>query len=763
MNPNYVSAVRRVNELMQAGDLVAAENICRQILPLTRGGEVPHLLGLISARSGRLESAASWFLQATAAEPRSDVYLSNLGAAYAMLGKADLAAEHFRAAISIRPSLPELHYNLGNALKDQRNFEASASSYKKALQLKPNHSAAWSNLGGVLIEQGKVQEALAAINRALSISAGLVSAHANLATIRAFQGAFDAAIQSAQTALAINAQQADMYRLVGGIYLSKMDYARALGYLTQAVKVNPKSSASLYDLANAQIAALTHADLAKTLRQLLDLNPRDALAWRLLGMTEFERGNLAEGRAAFDEGLKLSDDIALRVRAALSIPPIVQSHQDILAIRAKLSADVDTLLESGATVEDPYTQNFSPNFYLAYHGLGNKELHVKISELYRKLAPSLNYIAPHCVDRTSTRARKRVGFFSKHIYRHSVAKSFAKVVVKLSQDENFDVYIISPTDHEHQSVKEMYADYRGTFVYIPYHLRVSYSVFEQLQLDALIYLDLGMEPFSYLLAHARLAPVQCLMAGHPDTSGISSIDYFLSGADMESPDADSQYSEKLVRLPSGGFSFTKPSETPSGKDRKAFGLPAEGSLYVCPMMLQKLHPDFDQAVALILEQDSEGHVVFFESPVSEFWGTMLRERLSKTVAPNFMSRVLFVPWVGDAGDFLEILRLSDVVLDPFHFGIGSTGAQIVVAQVPIVTLPTDFLRGRVGQYYCKIFETPECIAADAHDYVRIAINIAKTPTLRSSLAERIGRNGGRIFSNHDAAYQDLSEFLLSTC
>ena len=40
--------------------------------------------------------------------------------------------------------------------------------------------------------------------------------------------------------------------------------------------------------------------------------------------------------------------------------------------------------------------------------------------------------------------------------------------------------------------------------------------------------DVGMEPFSYYLSFARLAPVQVVWWGHPDTTPSNQIDYFLS-------------------------------------------------------------------------------------------------------------------------------------------------------------------------------------------------------------------------------------------
>ena len=63
---------------------------------------------------------------------------------------------------------------------------------------------------------------------------------------------------------------------------------------------------------------------------------------------------------------------------------------------------------------------------------------------------------------------------------------------------------------------------------IPSVLKQAQELIAAYEPDILYYPDIGMEPVSYFLAFARLAPVQCACWGHPVTSGIPNIDYFLS-------------------------------------------------------------------------------------------------------------------------------------------------------------------------------------------------------------------------------------------
>ena len=71
---------------------------------------------------------------------------------------------------------------------------------------------------------------------------------------------------------------------------------------------------------------------------------------------------------------------------------------------------------------------------------------------------------------------------------------------------------------------------------------------EEEKLDMLIFCDIGMAPDTFLLAFSRLAPVQCTTWGHSDTSGIDTIDYYLSSTYYENENSHVNYSEKLVLL-----------------------------------------------------------------------------------------------------------------------------------------------------------------------------------------------------------------------
>src|SRR6202042_2207832 len=71
----------------------------------------------------------------------------------------------------------------------------------------------------------------------------------------------------------------------------------------------------------------------------------------------------------------------------------------------------------------------------------------------------------------------------------------------------------------------------------------------------LLYPEVGIDPIAGRLAAQRLAPVQCVAWGQPETTGMPTIDAFLSSELMEPPSSDEHYTERLVRLPDLGSCY----------------------------------------------------------------------------------------------------------------------------------------------------------------------------------------------------------------
>ncbi len=684
---------------------------------------------------------------------------SNLGNALRDLRQLNEAVASYRQALAIKPDFIEAHNGLGNALRDLGQPAEAIASYHRALRLKPDYAGVHNNLGNAQRDVGQTEDAVASYRRALAINPGYLEAQNALSCTLRDLGRLEEAVASYRQALAIkpNCPEVDndlgnALQALGRPHEAVASYHRALALKADFVEAQNGLGNALRDLRQYEEAIACY-------RCALTIKPDYTWAIHNLGCVLEEIGQISEANACFQKAYELGMNGDGLLQAML-LPPIMGTRREMLKSRAKFEQNMDQLFAAPIQIQDPLKEAGRTNFYLAYHGLNDRDLQVKVAKLYEKACPSLLYEAPHCaLPRPTARTKIRIGFLSKFVHLHSMSRSFSGIAGALAQSDLFDVALISGGRLDTPDAADGYSDFAGARVHLSTNLETARSTVAELQLDILCYLDIGMEPLSYFMAFARLARVQCVWGGHPVTTGVGNLDYFLSTDSMEVAAADEHYSEKLIRFPVGIFHFDRPKLPSRFKTRGELGFPTVGHIYMCPMKLQKIHPDFDEAIQRILQIDSNGFVIFFQDHQLPCWHEMLRQRFEMTISDEVRGRVLFLPWITDYADFISANLVADVVLDPFHFGIGSTVIATFAVGTPIVTKPSDFLRGRVGLGFCKMLDLPECVAEDVEGYARTAVQIATNPVQRQEIQARILSNNNRLYQNLQPV-RDLIQFFL---
>ena len=319
----------------------------------------------------------------------------------------------------------------------------------------------------------------------------------------------------------------------------------------------------------------------------------------------------------------------------------------------------------------------------------------------------------------------------------------------------FEVTVITAGDKVDAVTRRIRAS-ADRFIGLPKTLAPARETIANQGLDVLVYCDIGMEPLTYFLAFARLAPVQCVLAGHPVTTGIPNLGYFISGEIREPVGAKAHYSETLVQLKGNFAYYYRPSRPARLRSREDFGFEAGRHLYVCPQSLVKFHPDFDPVLAAVLHRDRAGQLVLIEDKNRD-WSKLLARRLAKAM-PDVIDRVHWLPHLS-FDDFLSLLIVSDVLLDPLHFGGGNTSRQSFAFNKPIVTLPGDFLRGRITYGHYRRMDVMDCVAKDVDDYVDIAVHLGTDPAWRHEVETRIKAASPVLYENVEGV-RELEQFFL---
>ena len=384
------------------------------------------------------------------------------------------------------------------------------------------------------------------------------------------------------------------------------------------------------------------------------------------------------------------DDARWAIAAATALPVIPASREAIAAARARLEA-ISTRC-GGRTARCRSRQgDIGPNFYLSLSRPGRPRspaedgrgvpAHEPLAGLDR---PALRRaIAP---GRPAPPGRLRLALPPGALHRRATRG----LVEQLSRDR-FEVIVFHAggTIDATSAAIDRSAD---RAIRLPGRLGAARQRIAAETLDVLFYPDIGMESMTYLLAFARLAPVQCVTWGHPVTTGIPTMDYFLSSAALEPDGSEAHYTERLHRLSRLPAYFYPPVAPAGTLTSAALGIEAGARLYLCAQSLFKLHPDYDAILGEILRRDP-GDSSSSSRACRASWSRDWRERFTRA-CPDVSERVRVLPRLPTA-EFLDLLWMADALLDPLPFGGGTTSYAALGLGAPIVTWPGPFMRGRV--------------------------------------------------------------------
>ena len=680
----------------QAGRLGEAERLYRQILVAdSHHADAMHLLGVLAHQVGRNESAVDLIGKAIAHNGRVPAFHNNLGNALKALGRWEEAVLSYRRALALKPDLFTAHYNIGLARQAQGNLAEAASSYGRALALKPDYVEAHGNLANTLQAQGKLAEAVASYGRALALKPNFAEAHSNLGNVLKAQGKVAEAVASLERALALKPDLAEAHLNLGTVFLAQ-------GKL--------KEAAACFGL------ALTHkSDYPE--------------AHHYLGNALREQGRLQEAVACYERALALKPDYAAaRLGTAIAVIPIfAESVADGIGAAEKFSRSLDELCDWSRANPGRLGSSVGSHqpFYLAYRPADVGALLSRYGDLVGAES-ALHWEQKIDAQRSVQPRRNRIRMVvvSGQVRRHPVWDVVLRGIIAHMDRSRFEILLYhtgsivdEETDWARSRVDRFVQGPKSTEAWLH---EVALDV-----PDVMFYPEVGMDPATCALAALRLAPLQVAGWGHPVTTGLPSMDLFLSGELFEGPGAEQHYRERLIRLPGTGVC----TELAAVQAQHWNG--PDGQRHVVRFALCHQPIKFDPADDVLLARIAKGagpSEFWLASTNTHPWATaMLRDRLAAAfraegLDPDAYLRVM--PWLSRE-QFAGFLDEMDVYLDCPAFSGYTTAWAAVHRGLPIVTREGEFLRQRLAAGLLRQIGITDGIAMTGDQYVQIAIRWAQ--------------------------------------
>lgn len=261
-----------------------------------------------------------------------------------------------------------------------------------------------------------------------------------------------------------------------------------------------------------------------------------------------------------------------------------------------------------------------------------------------------------------------------------------------------------------------------------------------------------------VLAH-RPAQIQLHYLGYPGTTGASFVDYYVADRVLATPALHGEFTERFVLLPESYLgSDPEIADAPPAR-RHEHGLP-EDEFVFC---------NFNPPSRIGEKVWTVWMEILRAVPKSVLWlkdaNPLARRNLQNAAGTAGIepSRLIFAPETSDRFQHVSRLRLADLMLDTFgSFSGRSSTVDALWAGVPVVTIASDSLAGRMSASALSSAGMSECIMADTERYREFAVECARDPGRISELRARLSEARATApFFDPDRLVRDLERAYLA--
>jgi protein O-GlcNAc transferase len=707
-------------QLHAQGNLILAEKYYQDFLLWNNSSfEGWYNLGLLYHTGERYQAAIGSFQRAKASNPQFIDTYSSLGNSLVALGEIPQAIDVYHQGIIIDPQHFGCYLNLGNLLLSQGYLEQAIATYSQGLKFAPDNLDLSNNLSIAQAQYDNLDFLLTTGNSFYTQGKYLEATHL-------YQRLLDLD-QTNITNKITHPVQADVYFNLSDAHQKLQNFDKSIEVLEAGTRQYPQD-------ARLQFTLIIYLQQQARIEEAISLKEGYANAQ-------------AETAAKL-----LPEDYTFQLLQYLLVPMIYDTVEEIAHYKQRFSQGLITLqqstnLDTPETIHQAFLGiNRVTNFYLAYQAHNVKDLQIQYGRLLEKIMAARypDWVQPLAMPelaKSGAKQKIKVGYVSAYLRSYS-GTYWLQGWLKFHNPDHLEIYCYH-TGNICDTVTENFRNYSHYFHHLPNDFEATCQQILADQLHILIFPEIGMDAPTMAMAGLRLAPVQCTAWGHPVTTGLSTIDYFISSELMEGDNAQDHYSETLVQLPNIGVAYPALGDIPEQiKDKSYFSFPEESVIYLCLQAPFKYLPQYDRVLPAIAQQVPQAKFIFLR-------GELLRQRLDRAFAAHglvYTDFCLFLK-IPAREDYLMLNLVADVFLDTCTWSGGNTSLEAIACGLPLVTYPGEFMRGRHADSFLKMIGVTETIAENVENYIEIAVRLGSDTAWRQEIKAKMQQRKSLLFDD----------------
>jgi len=608
-------------------------------------------------------------------------------------GQLQNAASIYNQILKESPNHPDA-LNLSGLIAHQTNNNVKAAELiNKAILSNPENPDYYYNLGIVLNAQGRWKEATHAYRQSINIKSDYFEALNNLGNILREHNNTASAVEIYNEVLKIKPDCVEVWSNLGNILKEQGKIESAIEHFERAIQINPEYASAWNNLGSATSAQNRFKDAIEHYRHALKLKPDYAVAWCNLGGVMEIIGEFNTSIECFKQALKYKPDYneafsnllyLLSYNVVCSPEQILEEHRNWGRINE----------------EKQGTDIFS---------------HTKSTRVDKRL---------------------RIGYVSSDFRKHALSYFF-EPILKNHDKSHVEIYCYSDVhipDDTTERLKKMSDKWCSTLEMND--KEVAQKIYED-EIDILI--DLAghtaknrLRIFSY-----NPAPIQITYLGYCNTSGLKSMDYWITDAVLHPEDTVELAVENIIRLQRCWTCYQPPADAPEIKpDTLANKSITFGSFN----NVSKLSNMVIECWSRLLKEVENSRLILKARQLGD---PFIKDRISAQFTQNGIKseQLILLP---STPSYMEDYNKIDIALDTFPRTGGVTTADALWMGVPVITLAGQRYIERQGASILKAIGLDDLITSTPEEYVSKVKELAKNHTqrneLKTSLRERISKS-----------------------